>query len=216
MKKLTIREKIYIELKNDIIYGKVAPGQSFLESDLVERFKCSRAPIREALQQLKSERYLESGNKKSATIPRLSLKKFEEIFDVRMALECYAFENISNQFNKIHLKNIIQLQDKMEKNSLNDDYIAYVENNKNFHLAFAKILNNETLQEYINDLINRVNVYHPYINAFGNMSKWVSEHSEIIGAIRKADFHTAKSRLRNHLKASKKAYIDIIQRLPGY
>ena len=215
MKKLNIRERIYNELKNEIIYGKIAPGQALLESDLAEKFECSRAPIREALQQLKSERYLNSGIKKTATVPRISLKNFEEIFDVRIVLECYALEKSSVNFKKSDLDHIIQLQQKMKKSNLDDKYITYLENNQGFHLTFAKISNNETLYEYINDLINRVNIYHPYIRAFGNMEQWIDEHEEVIKALENFDFNSASLHLKKHLEAAKIVYLKIIKRLPG-
>ena len=47
--KQSIKKSIYDSLMEGIIHGEYRPNQILTEAGLLEKFDCSRAPIREAL-----------------------------------------------------------------------------------------------------------------------------------------------------------------------
>ena len=46
---------LYRTIKNDILQGKIAPGQKLKEEELALKYETSRTPIREVIQKLASE-----------------------------------------------------------------------------------------------------------------------------------------------------------------
>ena len=54
----TKKEKVYYELRDEIVQGSVAPGSRLTITSLAEKFEVSEIPVREAVQQLVQERYL--------------------------------------------------------------------------------------------------------------------------------------------------------------
>ena len=46
---LSLKERVYTELKQEIIRTRLPPGEIILEGNLAERFGVSKTPVREAL-----------------------------------------------------------------------------------------------------------------------------------------------------------------------
>lgn len=87
---LSLREGIISKIREDIIYGRVRPGERFIESRLSEQFNTSRTPIREALWQLESEGLIEFERYRGITISKLTLNEIDELFTIRALLESFA------------------------------------------------------------------------------------------------------------------------------
>jgi DNA-binding GntR family transcriptional regulator len=74
-------------LRDEILRGLLPPGKGLAEPRLAERFGVSRAPVREALLELSADGFLEFQPNGRTRILSLSERDFEEILDVRSALE---------------------------------------------------------------------------------------------------------------------------------
>ena len=59
-KPVSIREKVYAVVREDILNGRFSPGERMVETRLAEEVRISRTPIREALHMLEREGLLES------------------------------------------------------------------------------------------------------------------------------------------------------------
>ena len=60
---LTLRDRVYQKLRDDIRAGVFDPGARLIELDLAERYGVSRTPIREALLQLAREGFIASSGR---------------------------------------------------------------------------------------------------------------------------------------------------------
>jgi DNA-binding GntR family transcriptional regulator len=78
------------ELRNQIIGGEFPPGMRLRERDLAQDFQVSRIPLREALQQLEAEGFIETLPRRGATVRRLTMRDAEELFEVRLGVEVLA------------------------------------------------------------------------------------------------------------------------------
>lgn len=76
--KESLKTQIYNAILNSIFSGEFKPGQILNEKELVEKFGCSKAPVREALIALCSDNVLRSfldTVMKSSALPVKKLKK---------------------------------------------------------------------------------------------------------------------------------------------
>ena len=74
-------------LRAAIVEGAFVPDQRLVEADLTERFRASRATVRNALVLLSAEGLIERVQNRGARVRAVSLAEAVEITEVRMALE---------------------------------------------------------------------------------------------------------------------------------
>ena len=73
-----------------IISGEFAPGSRLRERELSHALDVSRVPVREALQQLEAEGFIDTSPRRGATVKQITLRDVNELFDVRLSLEVLA------------------------------------------------------------------------------------------------------------------------------
>ena len=54
----SLKQKVYKQLRHDIVFGSILPGEHLKEAPLTAKFQCSRGPVREAFNQLDSEGFI--------------------------------------------------------------------------------------------------------------------------------------------------------------
>ncbi|MFV0491741.1 MAG: GntR family transcriptional regulator [Pseudorhodobacter sp.] len=83
----TVQDRIYHQLRDQLIRGGFEAGEVFLPGDLAERMAVSSTPVREALARLVSERALEAMANRRVRVPPLSLGRARDIAQARMLVE---------------------------------------------------------------------------------------------------------------------------------
>ncbi|MCP4928598.1 MAG: GntR family transcriptional regulator, partial [Gammaproteobacteria bacterium] len=91
-KKTTIVEELTQKIASGIISGRYAPGQRLIEADLVNEYKVSRNPLREAYSRLASDGLLTIQPYRGAFVSKPSRKEIMDLFIVRESLELLAVQ----------------------------------------------------------------------------------------------------------------------------
>ena len=78
------------DLRQMIIEGQLVPGEQLGEARIAELLGVSRAPVREALQQLVQEKLLVAARNKGVSVVNFTATDIWEIYDARYAIESHA------------------------------------------------------------------------------------------------------------------------------
>jgi DNA-binding GntR family transcriptional regulator len=87
-------DRISDELRQMIIEGSLLPGQQLGEARIAELLGVSRAPVREALQQLVQQKLLVAARNRGVSVVTFSASDVWEIYDARCAIESHAARRI--------------------------------------------------------------------------------------------------------------------------
>ncbi|WP_416673102.1 GntR family transcriptional regulator [Egbenema bharatensis] len=79
-------------LRQAILYGVFAEGQSLRQDEIATQFGVSRIPVREALRQLEVEGLVTFFPNRGAVVTVLSIAEVQEIVEIRIALETTALQ----------------------------------------------------------------------------------------------------------------------------
>jgi DNA-binding GntR family transcriptional regulator len=86
----TVADGIYRVLIEAILFGDLASAQRLILQELAERFQVSLTPVREALQRLASEGFIETTPRRGYRIRKPSPRHVTELWQVRIGLELTA------------------------------------------------------------------------------------------------------------------------------
>ncbi len=83
-------DRIAEDLRQMIIEGRLMPGEQLAEARIAELLDVSRAPVREALQQLVQQKLLVAARNRGVSVVTFTASDIWEIYDARCAIESHA------------------------------------------------------------------------------------------------------------------------------
>jgi DNA-binding GntR family transcriptional regulator len=89
-----LADSVYERVKADILEFRLVPGARFSESEIAERARVSRTPVREALYRLAREGYLLVHAKSGWSVQPFDFERFDHLYDVRVVLELAAVRKL--------------------------------------------------------------------------------------------------------------------------
>jgi len=89
-KRSSLGLSVFGAIKKDILYAELQPGEQLRLRVLTERYGCGASPIREALNQLASDGWVDRFDKRGFFVAETSPEEFEDILTNRCFLEAEA------------------------------------------------------------------------------------------------------------------------------
>jgi DNA-binding GntR family transcriptional regulator len=140
-----------------IISGDFAPGSRLRERDLSETLAVSRIPVREALQQLEAEGFIDASPRRGATVKQITLNDVNELFDVRLSLEVLAArlaaQAAARGQSPLRLQ---QMMDQAEEATLRHDHAQIPLINTALHAEIVAMAGNSLLEYAMKPLLGRM------------------------------------------------------------
>jgi DNA-binding GntR family transcriptional regulator len=205
-KPASLVEEIYEILMAEIITGELHPGEFLSELTLLERFRASRTPIREALIHLYKEGLLQKGRFKGYVIAEMSIETVRELYQLRLLLEPAAAKLAArNPQARHHCENLNQIHARMQEQVSEvikvEDILELSELDANFHKSIGEASGNKKLAKFIAEIMNQVR--RVYCGCYQNKEwdmKTLQEHKVILDAVKVHDHRKAERHMFQHLK----------------
>ena len=202
---ITLAERIYQQLKREIIHGDFQPGEAINEKVLARRYRGSRTPVREAIMRLQQERLLRLVPQKGYFVSHLTIHELNEMYEYRAELEGYCAELAARRWHdEIALKRLAQLAEIHYKTTDRKSYEDFIEADTEFHIGIAKMTRNRLLVLAVTDLrcqMERIMFAAIDIGYYGEVP--AREHKQIVEAIRRHDPNAARKHMYDHIIGSK-------------
>ena len=197
----SLTESLVTAIENDILEGRLRPGDRLEEIGLARRFQVSRTPIREALRQLAASRLIELKPRLGATVARPTSAEVVELFEVVAELEGIAARLAAERMEAADLAAIEAAHAACQRAAGGDDAAAYYRVNGEFHRAIHAAARNLVLVEEIRVLDKRLSPYRRFITFRpGRTQEALREHDEILAALRARDAGRAGAAMRDHVR----------------
>lgn len=195
---------VYENLKNRIIKHSLKPGDPLNESILSKELKTSKTPIREAIQQLEKEGFVENIPGKGSFVSRISFQDIREMFEIREILEGEVIKRVVTKVDSGKLKT---LRDKFISSESENERTAtsHFKSGHEIHTFIFEIFGNNRLMEIYKRLQEHVVRHRIYFfdhSHPGRSEESFKEHLEILDALEAQDPLKAEQAVRNHLKNS--------------
>ncbi len=151
-----LSHSIYVDLRQRLILGDLAPGAPLSIRTLADEFGLSAMPVREALRQLATEQALIGAAKKAYRVPDLTPAEAANLFFVRSVLEGAAGELAVAHMTKADLASLERLAGQTKSAWAAGDPHGYIKANFDFHSAINARAGNGDLLVLIDGLYARI------------------------------------------------------------
>jgi DNA-binding GntR family transcriptional regulator len=174
----------YDQLKRDIIWCKLAPGEEVSEAKLTALYQLGKAPIRHALAKLVQEGLIIAVPRTGHIIAPVTLQSVKEIFDFRLVIEP---EVMMRACGKVDAKRLRDLNARCAKNYIPGDRAseaAFMRANHDFHMEIASRCENTRLATALAQIIDEMTrLLHLGFVMRERPEEMAREHTALIAAL---------------------------------
>ncbi|MBN6040534.1 GntR family transcriptional regulator [Amycolatopsis sp. 195334CR] len=202
-----LRERVYQSMQELIISGHLAAGQHLVESELAEMLGVSRQPVREALQLLNSEGWVDLRPGYGAFVHVPTEAEADELLVVRALLETESARLAALHADAAGVARLRELCRQGEAAVAVDDIEGMVEANAALHRCVTELSGNRVLLDFATQVDRRVRWYYTPIARRRGKRSW-QEHAKMVDAIEKGDAEAAARIMREHTERTRKSYLD--------
>jgi DNA-binding GntR family transcriptional regulator len=188
IKNTSLGKLVRDKLLGQILSGEFAPGQPLRESELVERLKVSRVPVREALRELESSGLVVSRKHSGVYVRELSDDEVRDLYQFRALLDSHA-GRIASQLPLERRQALVQAlepcTEAMDAAIRDRNPQAYYRENLRFHGLFIEYAGNREIAKAYREVIQKL-----HLARLKNLSTEVhreqsnAEHKRIVKALR--------------------------------
>lgn len=210
----SLKEHVYSSLKNDIVSGVLGVGEKLLESQLAERYKVSKTPVREALSILEREGLVEVIPRVGYFTSRITVKDIQDVFELRFIVEGASAELAASKISGEEIDVLESLHDPYLPGD-NESYRQFLEENTQFHYRVALASGNDRLAESVKVLLEQMQrLLVLRLELRDGADEMLAEHERMIAAFRARDAVTARREMESSIVNAREAVLQSILRQP--
>ena len=200
-----LRERVYEALLELITTRSLRPGQHLVESELAGHLGVSRQPVREALQRLNTENWVDLRPAQGAFVHEPTEEEADQLLSVRTLLEAEAARLAAVNSGTGGIAALEELCARGERSVADDDVDLTVATNAAFHAKVMALAGNVVLAELAAQVDRRVRWYYTPVARQRGIQSWI-EHRELIAAIATRDEQRATAVMRAHTEHTRTTY----------
>lgn len=205
----SLRESVYLALKDEIIAGRLESGQRLAEIEIGRLYGVSRTPVREALRKLEADE-LVIQNSRGFVVAHPTPEEVMEIYELREALEGLAARLAARRAAEADLIELSELVRSAEREVASGDPARIARTTVEFDHALWRASKNSRLVRVMANLhawqhrSSTSTLLYP-----GRAHQSVAEHKELLQALRARDEDAAEARARVHMQRSREVRIKM-------
>ncbi len=201
-------------MESVILWGSIGANEVLNETALAEKFKVSRTPVREALQELSSMGLLESAGGRGKRVRRIQPKEVRELFWLRQVLEGAIAERLAQTGVTQEQSSEIDRHLERQRDAMRaDDLRAFLSADFSFHIDLASFLDFPKVKAVVINLRQLLQLLGlKAVRQEGRLEEVLSEHTKLAEAIKRGDAVAARQAAHYHLARTEQLVIAELER----
>lgn len=197
-------ELSYSQVKQMIVNGQLAPGTILSENELAKTLGLSRTPLRQALERLQSERFIYRLPNGRIKVTSLSAAEAEDLFRVRMAMECLVVEEAARNLKPEWAQKLRELAYKITVIAATGLGQELSQLGEEFHYTLVAIASNSYAAWVLSQLRDHIKRYRSIgpNQSPTRRAQAAQEHVKIIELMLSGKTEEARAVMRQHVENS--------------
>jgi DNA-binding GntR family transcriptional regulator len=198
--KRVLREEIRDKLIDDILNGRLMPGDRMIEIRIAQRFGVSQAPVREALRDLELLGFAESSAFRGTIVRRISVDDLVQIYPIRAVLEGLAAREAATRITAGDVRRLEKLLETMRTAAARGDVRASVDADFAFHFTIVKASGNWLLQQSWERMRLATTTFLTVSKSHRSLAEIAERHVPVLEALQAQDPAAAEAEMRRHIE----------------
>jgi DNA-binding GntR family transcriptional regulator len=201
----SLADRAFHAIRDKIVSLELPPGAVVHEAGLMAELGIGRTPIREAVRMLEQARLVEVYPRRGVFVTSVNISDLADLSEVREALEPHAARLAAERASDDERRELAALieeagrKDKLDRRALIDlDHRIHACVYRCTHNAFLEA----SLEEYY---VLALRIWFLALDRVEHLDEAVSEHGELLEAIRDGDGARAEQAMRRHVQGFEQA-----------
>ena len=204
----SLKDKAYEVIRERIITCVYQPGDVVDEKALCEELNMSRTPVREALNVLAEEEFLDIMPRRAIIVSQISMKDINNIYDLRELLEPDSAAIAVRRCEQYVMNNFL----KEFKNSNKLDIYQYSILDNKLHMYIAQCTGNHILVKFMDSLMSKTQRIRIISSKYEERRvKGYTEHIDIINSILEGKEDAARNAMKDHLQEAREDFTRVLE-----
>jgi DNA-binding GntR family transcriptional regulator len=199
-----LREQVKELLLERILGHAYAPGERLVETRIAQELGISQAPVREALRDLESLRFVESAPFRGTWVRDVSDRELAEMYPIRAALEEVAAREAADRMGG----NVTALERERDAIARARSVREQVEHDARFHRIIVAAAGNARLLELWESLQVEARTAITALRVGMDPAEVAALHDPIVEALRRQDAAEAGREIRRHVEDFGRRFIE--------
>lgn len=217
LKRATLAEQAYEELRARIVSGALPAGRRLLPEELASELAISPTPVKEAIAQLERDGLVEGSARRASSVRRFSADDVREICAARTLLEEQAVTegHTAGTITPAFVARIEAIYASQLELAARRQPVVFAEAmllDRALHETLMELAGNRILADWHRGILAQTQTFLTYASATYDSTRAFREHAAIITALKRRKLEPMITSVRTHLRASRD---EILRRLPG-
>ncbi|OBZ17318.1 MULTISPECIES: GntR family transcriptional regulator [Bacillales] len=204
----SISEQVYTALKKEILAGELQPGARLLVLEIAKKFNISQAPVREALERLKSAGFITGIPNKGSVVSNITAKEIKDIFELREIIEGFAVRQSMQRLDDHDFEYLEDVIRRMHLAHEQNDILNILELDMEFHGFFYKRCDNHMILELWNRMRIKVMRFMAISNRHYSTDGLADWHLRLVDVLRTGDTDLAEQTFIEHMHSYKMIHLN--------
>jgi DNA-binding GntR family transcriptional regulator len=198
-------------LRDAILDGELGSDTRLREEELAREFGVSRTPVREALQQLSAEGFIDVQPHRGAVVTRLSVEDILAIYLVREVLEGVSARLAARRATPEQCTSLLASVEEMEAQAATATPAEMADLNLDFHANLRHVADNRYLDRFLSQIEHAVRRFGQTTYAYpGRTNASIAEHRAIVEAVVAHDPERAEAFAIQHMRGARQLRIRML------
>jgi DNA-binding GntR family transcriptional regulator len=213
---LSLADHITLELRADIIGGRLLPGMALVENELVSAYNASRNTIREALHRLGQDGLTRYVRNKGVMVRKLGQDDVRDLFKVRRTLELQAI-SVSPPLRDDQSGRMLEALEATELAREREDWRAVGTHSLAFHQHIVGLLRSPLFDEFFTNVVAQLRLAFctaPDESRF--QAPWLARDRQIHDFLVEGDKRAAADAMSAYLDDSEHLLLQMLAPTPHH
>ncbi|WP_372630147.1 GntR family transcriptional regulator [Cohnella sp.] len=195
--------------KQEILAGKLNPGDRIVETKFARELGISQTPVREAVRQLAGEGIVTLVPNRGPVVNELGARDIFEIYSLRASIEGLAIRLATQIASDEAIAELERFYEEMKVKVTDDGIGTLLEESLHIHHSIMKLSEHSRLLHAYESISFQIALVNRILGNESTKEKEVEQHAELIEALKGRDPDKAELTMRKHIYRSYRECMDL-------